>query len=124
MNNKSQPKLDSDSKKTTDKQQANSAVQDISNRNRLDLVKLTGSFICKINLFLTRSAKFMLIFIAKLYQVTLRQFLGGHCKFTPTCSEYFIKAVKKHGTIKGGFLGIWRILRCNPFSKGGFDDVP
>ena len=46
------------------------------------------------------------------------------CKFIPTCSEYGIEAIEKHGALKGGLLTIWRILRCNPFSKGGYDPVP
>jgi len=46
------------------------------------------------------------------------------CKFTPTCSEYGLEAIEKYGAFKGGLLAIWRILRCNPFSKGGFDPVP
>ena len=46
------------------------------------------------------------------------------CKFTPTCSEYGIQAIEKYGAFKGGILTLWRILRCNPFSKGGYDPVP
>jgi putative membrane protein insertion efficiency factor len=46
------------------------------------------------------------------------------CKFIPTCSEYGIEAIEKYGALKGGLLSIWRILRCNPFSKGGYDPVP
>lgn len=46
------------------------------------------------------------------------------CKFSPTCSAYAIEAIEKHGAIKGTLLAIWRILRCNPFSKGGYDPVP
>ena len=46
------------------------------------------------------------------------------CKYIPTCSEYAIQAIEKYGVLKGVFLGIWRILRCNPFSKGGYDPVP
>ena len=46
------------------------------------------------------------------------------CKFIPTCSEYGIEAMEKYGALKGGLLTIWRILRCNPFSKGGYDPVP
>ena len=45
------------------------------------------------------------------------------CKYRPTCSEYALQAVEKHGAIKGSFMAIWRILRCNPFSKGGYDPV-
>ena len=46
------------------------------------------------------------------------------CKYIPTCSEYGIEAIEKYGALKGGLLTIWRILRCNPFSKGGYDPVP
>ena len=46
------------------------------------------------------------------------------CRFVPTCSEYAIEALEKHGVVKGSLLAIFRILRCNPFSKGGYDPVP
>lgn len=46
------------------------------------------------------------------------------CPYCPTCSEYGLIAVEKYGSIKGGLLATWRILRCNPFSKGGYDPVP
>ena len=46
------------------------------------------------------------------------------CRFVPTCSEYAIEALEKHGVVKGSLLTIFRILRCNPFSKGGYDPVP
>lgn len=49
--------------------------------------------------------------------------LPGKCRFTPTCSEYFIQAVEKYGPFKGSWLGIKRILRCNPFHKGGYDPL-
>ena len=48
---------------------------------------------------------------------------NGCCIYTPTCSEYTRQAVEKYGVIKGCFMGVWRILRCNPFSKGGYDPV-
>ena len=48
----------------------------------------------------------------------------GHCKYYPTCSNYAIEAYKKYGFFKGTVLAVWRILRCNPFSKGGYDPVP
>lgn len=52
--------------------------------------------------------------------------LKGHatCIYTPTCSTYAIQALEKHGVIKGSMLTIWRIMRCNPFAKGGYDPVP
>lgn len=47
-----------------------------------------------------------------------------HCIYYPTCSQYGIEAISKYGVIKGGVLTMWRILRCNPFAKGGYDPVP
>lgn len=47
----------------------------------------------------------------------------GFCRFHPTCSEYSIQAIKKYGPIKGGLMATWRILRCNPFNKGGNDPL-
>ncbi|MFA5109621.1 MAG: membrane protein insertion efficiency factor YidD [Patescibacteria group bacterium] len=47
----------------------------------------------------------------------------GFCRFVPTCSEYGIEAIGKYGVIKGGFMTSWRILRCNPWNKGGYDPV-
>jgi len=64
-----------------------------------------------------------LVLLVRAYQVTLSPWLGGHCRFTPTCSTYFIQAVRKHGALVGAAKGLWRILRCNPFSKGGYDPV-
>jgi uncharacterized protein len=65
----------------------------------------------------------MLVLLARLYQGTLSTFLGGQCRFTPSCSEYFIQAVRKHGALRGGCMGLWRILRCNPLGRGGYDPV-
>lgn len=59
------------------------------------------------------------------YQKYLSALKGGStCKYIPTCSQYAIEAIEKYGALKGGLLAAWRILRCNPFSKGGFDPVP
>ncbi|HLL40515.1 MAG TPA: membrane protein insertion efficiency factor YidD [Rubrobacteraceae bacterium] len=49
--------------------------------------------------------------------------LPASCRYWPTCSEYALQAVRKHGVLKGGLMGGWRILRCNPWSKGGIDPV-
>ncbi|MEA4920564.1 MAG: membrane protein insertion efficiency factor YidD [Clostridiaceae bacterium] len=46
------------------------------------------------------------------------------CRYIPTCSQYAVEAIEKYGAFKGGLLALWRILRCNPFSKGGYDPVP
>lgn len=48
---------------------------------------------------------------------------GIKCKYYPTCSEYTKQAIQKYGVVKGGIIGIWRIIRCNPFSKGGYDPL-
>jgi hypothetical protein len=57
----------------------------------------------------------------RLYQIVLSPLLGQNCRFSPTCSAYFIRAVAKYGAVKGSFLGVWRIMRCNPFGGSGFD---
>ena len=66
----------------------------------------------------------ILIFMVRAYQVGISPFLGSHCRYTPTCSAYFIEAVEKHGALKGSWLGIRRILRCHPGRPGGYDPVP
>ncbi len=57
----------------------------------------------------------------RFYQVCLRPLLPSVCRFTPSCSEYFIGAVQKHGPLWGALRGAYRICRCNPFNPGGFD---
>ncbi|MGI6717969.1 MAG: membrane protein insertion efficiency factor YidD [Bacteroidales bacterium] len=64
------------------------------------------------------------IFLIKLYQKFISPLFPPTCRFTPTCSNYAIEALKKHGIFKGGYLSIRRILRCNPWNKGGDDPVP
>jgi len=63
----------------------------------------------------------LLILLARLYQAALSPLLGRHCRFVPTCSQYFIEAVRARGALVGSLKGIWRICRCNPFTKGGYD---
>ncbi len=58
------------------------------------------------------------------YQKAISPYTRSACRFTPTCSAYAMQAIDKHGAIKGFGLSIWRVLRCNPFGKGGFDPVP
>ena len=67
------------------------------------------------------AASWLLIFLVRCYQVTLRPLLGGHCRFTPTCSAYFIEAVRKYGPVRGSYRGICRLLRCHPLHPGGQD---
>nr|WP_178633084.1 membrane protein insertion efficiency factor YidD [uncultured Mediterraneibacter sp.] len=69
--------------------------------------------------------KYILLWMIRFY----RQYLSGlkgynTCKYYPTCSQYGLEAIQKYGALKGGALTVWRVLRCNPFSKGGYDPVP
>ncbi len=65
------------------------------------------------------------IYLIKFYRKYISPLKGRPtCKFYPTCSQYAIDAIEKYGIFKGMLLAIWRILRCNPFSEGGFDPVP
>jgi putative membrane protein insertion efficiency factor len=60
----------------------------------------------------------------RLYQRLISPLLPASCRFRPTCSQYVKEALLAHGLFKGGALGVWRILRCHPFAKGGDDPVP
>ncbi|RZK53245.1 MAG: membrane protein insertion efficiency factor YidD [Pedobacter sp.] len=62
--------------------------------------------------------------IIRLYQLLLSPILGASCRFTPTCSQYGIEAIKKHGPFYGGWLTLKRIASCHPWGKHGHDPVP
>lgn len=68
--------------------------------------------------------KRVLIFFINLYRKYISPLKPPCCRFTPTCSAYCIEALQKRGLIVGSILGVWRILRCNPFCRGGYDPVP
>ena len=69
--------------------------------------------------------KNILIKMIRFYQRNLSPLkVYTHCKYIPTCSEYTVQALKKYGVLKGSLMAAWRILRCNPFAKGGYDPVP
>lgn len=63
----------------------------------------------------------LLVAAVRFYQRAISPLLGQHCRFVPTCSEYFIGAVRKYGALRGSLKGVWRVLRCNPLSRGGYD---
>jgi putative membrane protein insertion efficiency factor len=67
--------------------------------------------------------KKILICLINFYQKHISSGTNPHCKYYPSCSEYTKQAIEKYGAIKGVAKGTWRILRCNPFSKGGYDPV-
>ena len=65
----------------------------------------------------------LIILLFRGYKKLISPVLPPSCRFYPTCSEYSIQALEKYGVIKGGAKTIWRILRCNPFNKGGYDPI-
>ncbi len=68
-----------------------------------------------------RGVSWVLVLAVRCYQAFLSPLLGGSCRFTPTCSAYFIEAVKKYGPWRGGGKGVRRLLRCHPLHRGGYD---
>ncbi|MBQ3416570.1 MAG: membrane protein insertion efficiency factor YidD [Ruminococcus sp.] len=68
--------------------------------------------------------KKILLKLIRFYQNSISVHTSPKCKYFPTCSQYTYEAIEEWGALKGALMGIWRILRCNPFSKGGYDPVP
>ena len=68
--------------------------------------------------------KKLFLILIRFYQTAISPHMGPKCKYYPTCSQYTYEAIERFGAFKGGFMGLWRILRCNPWSKGGYDPVP
>lgn len=64
------------------------------------------------------------ILLIRLYQRWISPLLGSHCIYSPSCSQYALEAIQKHGLLRGGWLACGRLLRCHPFRRGGFDPVP
>lgn len=58
------------------------------------------------------------------YRAAISPLLGPRCRYLPSCSHYTEEAIVRHGLWRGGLLGLWRILRCHPFARGGMDEVP
>jgi hypothetical protein len=74
--------------------------------------------------YLSKAITFVLCLPIVFYQTCISPFTPPTCRFTPTCSEYAKQALRKHGPIKGLYLAVWRILRCNPWGGSGYDPVP
>ena len=66
----------------------------------------------------------VLIAFVKVYQYAISPLLGQRCRYYPSCSNYAVEALREHGALRGLGLATWRLLRCNPFSNGGYDPVP
>jgi len=69
-------------------------------------------------------ARLLLLGLIRLYRASLSGWLGGQCRFYPSCSHYAEDAVRSHGAVRGAGLAAWRIARCGPFTRGGVDHVP
>jgi len=67
---------------------------------------------------------FPFVFLIRFYQLCISPFTPASCRFTPTCSQYTLEALKKHGLFKGGWLAVKRISSCHPWGKSGYDPVP
>jgi putative membrane protein insertion efficiency factor len=65
-----------------------------------------------------------IIGLIRVYRFTLSGWLGGQCRFFPTCSHYAEDAIREHGAARGSLMAAWRIARCGPFTDGGYDPVP
>ncbi len=65
-----------------------------------------------------------LVWLVKFYRVAISPWLGGNCRFQPTCSEYAIQALQQYGVLRGSWLAAKRIVRCNPWGGSGYDPVP
>ena len=68
-------------------------------------------------------ARLALLGLIRVYRVTLSGWLGGQCRFYPTCSHYAEDAIRMHGALRGTLMAAWRIARCGPFTRGGVDHV-
>lgn len=68
--------------------------------------------------------KKMMIVMIRFYQKHLSPLKRSKCPYIPSCSQYGLEAIEKYGALKGGCMAMWRIMRCNPFSSGGYDPVP
>ena len=75
----------------------------------------------EIKVKMDRLIKKIIVLIIKLYQSSMRPFIGGQCRFVPSCSEYAIEAVRQFGVIKGLYMAVKRVLRCHPFGPKGFN---
>ncbi|HQV08463.1 MAG: membrane protein insertion efficiency factor YidD [Thauera sp.] len=68
--------------------------------------------------------KTVLIALVRFYRYAISPMLGRNCRFHPTCSEYAIEALERHGALRGGWMAAKRVGRCHPFNPGGYDPVP
>lgn len=73
---------------------------------------------------ITAVPRTVLILLVRAYQITLSPLLPASCRYYPSCSTYAVEALERHGALRGGWLTLRRLVRCNPFRPGGYDPVP
>ena len=78
----------------------------------------------RVFIFIVKLPRRLLILAIRLYQRFISPNIMPRCKYYPSCSQYAVTAISRFGVIRGGALAVWRLLRCNPWSKGGLDYVP
>ncbi|MEO0250045.1 MAG: membrane protein insertion efficiency factor YidD [candidate division WOR-3 bacterium] len=83
-----------------------------------------GGFLRDVPRIAERAVSALIIFLIRLYKHGVSPLLPSSCRFHPSCSEYAILALQKHGLLRGLGLSAWRLLRCGPWSEGGYDPVP
>ncbi len=79
---------------------------------------------CETSLVQPGPVSWVLLKLIRLYQLTFSAFIGRHCRHLPTCSEYTMQAIRRHGAWAGFWLGFFRVMRCHPLGTHGFDPVP
>jgi hypothetical protein len=77
----------------------------------------------RLKIRISKATSSFFILAIRFYQVSLGQFLGGQCRFVPTCSQYAIEAIKQFGALKGGYMAAKRIAKCHPFGSKGYDPI-
>jgi putative membrane protein insertion efficiency factor len=85
------------------------------------MTSASGKWFRAVGRLCDRAASAVLIAAVLIYKITLSPLLGRHCRFQPTCSTYFRRAVEKHGAFRGAARGLVRICRCHPWHPGGYD---
>lgn len=81
-------------------------------------------FLLKIWSYILKGLEAIFLILIRLYQIFISPLLGSNCRYTPTCSQYGLEAIRKYGPFKGGWLTIKRIARCNPWGGHGHDPLP
>ena len=80
--------------------------------------------VCKVVQAAVDVPRQVLMVLVRLYRLLLKPWLGNACRFEPTCSAYTLRALERHGALRGTALGTWRLLRCHPWCNGGYEPVP